>query len=569
MKTLSLIAISLLLLQVSEAKTFLFPIPQQVEWAGASVPLSDTFRFEGIQNPNVAKAAVRYKDLIISERWTPVQKMTNRLVVNKSLNELQGILFQVSDNQIKLDIGVDESYELHIPSGGGYATLTAPTWVGALRGLETFSQLVVADDGDDDDQLVAHSVKIKDYPAFGHRGILLDTSRNFYPVQSILRTLDAQSYNKMNVFHWHISDSQSWPIFLKSHPELSEKGAYSDKEIYTPEDIQNIIQYGNERGIRVIIELDMPAHTGSIGESHPDYMTCRDKFWEEYAAEPPAGQLNPVNEEAFQLVKDIVTEGTDVFPDTLYHTGGDEINSKCWEDDATVKKYMDEHNMTAKDLWFNWTNRLLDFVINDRKKRPIIWEDPLKDGGSYPKETIVQIWTTPAKKYTDLGHDVIVSSYDYFYLDCGHGGWVGNDERFISPLQAETEDDRFNYGGSGGSWCAPVKTWQRIYSYDMTLGISESSLGKIIGGEAAMWSEQTGHTVLEGRLWPRSAAAAEVFWSGSYDENNNRRTVKEVAERFHDWNYRLQARGINSEPIQPKYCAKNPGLCDLHAPDSY
>ncbi|RCH90371.1 hypothetical protein CU097_000172, partial [Rhizopus azygosporus] len=301
MKTLSLIAISLLLLQVSEAKTFLFPIPQQVEWTGASVPLSDTFRFEGIQNPNVAKAAVRYKDLIINERWTPVQKMTNRLVVNKSLNELQGILFQVSDNQIKLDIGVDESYELHIPSGGGYATLIAPTWVGALRGLETFSQLVVTDDGSDDDQLVAHSVKIKDYPAFGHRGILLDTSRNFYPVQSILRTLDAQSYNKMNVFHWHISDSQSWPIFLRSHPELSEKGAYSDKEIYTPEDIQDIIQYGNERGIRVIIELDMPAHTGSIGESHPDYMTCRDKFWEEYAAEPPAGQLNPVNEEAFQL----------------------------------------------------------------------------------------------------------------------------------------------------------------------------------------------------------------------------------------------------------------------------
>lgn len=148
-------------------------------------------------------------------------------------------------------------------------------------------------------------------------------------------------------------------------------------------------------------------------------------------------------------------------------------------------------------------------------------------------------------------------------------GWVGNDERFISPLQAETQDDRFNYGGSGGSWCAPVKTWQRIYSYDMTLDISESSPGKIIGGEAAMWSEQTGHTVLEGRLWPRSAAAAEVFWSGSYDEDKNRRTVKDAAERFHDWNYRLQARGINSEPIQPKYCAKNPGLCDLHAPDGY
>lgn len=100
----------------------------------------------------------------------------------------------------------------------------------------------------------------------------------------------------------------------------------------------------------------------------------------------------------------------------------------------------------------------------------------------------------------------------------------------------------------------------------MNLGIPKDSPGKIIGGETAMWSEQTGPTVLDGRLWPRSAAAAEIYWSGSYDEDNKRRTVKDVAERFHDWNYRLQARRINSEPIQPKFCAKDPGLCDIHKP---
>ncbi|KAG1464348.1 hypothetical protein G6F55_001835 [Rhizopus delemar] len=552
----------LLVLGHAETKTFLFPIPQHVEWTGSSVVLSNSFTFEGIQSSNLAKAADRYKKLIANEKWSPVQVATDVSKVITSYNQLQGILFQVNDNQVKLDIDVDESYRLSIPSEGGYATLVAPTWVGALRGLETFSQLVIFNE----DQFIAHSVNIEDYPAFGHRGILLDTSRNFYPVSTILHTLDAQSYNKMNVFHWHVSDSQSWPLYLKSHPELSEKGAYSSKEVYQPEDVERIIQYANERGIRVIVELDMPAHTGSIGESHPDYMTCRDQFWDEFAAEPPAGQLNPIHEGAFQLVKDVVVESTDTFPDTLYHAGGDEINGKCWMADESIKKHMEENNLSTNELWFQWTNKLLDFVINDRKKRPIIWEDPLKDGGSYPKETIVQIWTNPAKTYTDLGHDVIMSSYDYFYLDCGQGGWVGNDERFISPSQSHTKDDTFNYGGSGGSWCAPSKTWQRIYSYDMNLGIPKDSPGKIIGGETAMWSEQTGPTVLDGRLWPRSAAAAEIYWSGSYDEDNKRRTVKDVAERFHDWNYRLQARGINSEPIQPKFCAKNPGLCDIHKP---
>lgn len=102
----------------------------------------------------------------------------------------------------------------------------------------------------------------------------------------------------------------------------------------------------------------------------------------------------------------------------------------------------------------------------------------------------------------------------------------------------------------------------------MTLGINESDTGKILGGEVAMWSEQTGPTVVEGRLFPRTAAAAEVYWSGSYDKEGKRRTVEDVSERFYDWGYRLQSRGINSEPVQPKYCHKHPGACDLNNPNT-
>lgn len=145
-------------------------------------------------------------------------------------------------------------------------------------------------------------------------------------------------------------------------------------------------------------------------------------------------------------------------------------------------------------------------------------------------------------------------------------GWLGNDNRYISPTQKETAADVFNYGGVGGSWCAPFKTWQRIYSYDMTFGVSESDAGKVLGGEVAVWSEQTGPTVIEGRLFPRTAAAAELYWSGSYDNTGKRRTIKDVSERFYDWGYRLQSRGINSEPVQPKYCHKHPGACDLNDP---
>jgi hexosaminidase len=140
------------------------------------------------------------------------------------------------------------------------------------------------------------------------------------------------------------------------------------------------------------------------------------------SAEPPAGQLDPLSRETFNLVKDIVKEGTERFPDSFYHSGGDEINTDCWETNSAVKKYIKKHKITTREVWFDWTKKLLKFITSDLKKRPIIWEDSIKDGATYEKNTVVQTWIAPPANYTSKGYDVIVSNFDYFYLDCGHGG---------------------------------------------------------------------------------------------------------------------------------------------------
>ncbi|KAI8084872.1 glycoside hydrolase superfamily [Halteromyces radiatus] len=564
MKISFAIASAALLFCAVDAETFLFPIPQEVNWTGHGAPLSSDFKIIGAKNNHVKDAATRYQKLIHKEKWSPVQVPYEKQPPLKKANALTNLKINVKNDNIKLDIDIDESYTLNVPSNGGSATLNAPTWVGALRGLETFSQLVTKSSHGS----VVHTASISDSPSYGHRGISLDTSRNFYPVKDILRTIDALAFNKMNVLHWHATDSQSWPLEFKSHPELSAKAAYSSEETYSPKDVQTVIKYGQSRGVRVYVEIDMPAHTASIGESHPDVMTCLNQFWGPLAAEPPAGQLNPLSNKGLNLVKDLIKEATSIFPDTLYHTGGDEINGKCWEQDTQVAAYLKKHNMTTDQLWVQWTKKIFDYVKQHTKKRPVIWEDPInadKDD-TFDKNTIVQIWNTPAANYTSKGYDVIVSSNDYFYLDCGNGGWVGNDTRYISPTQMQTPDDTFNYGGIGGSWCAPYKTWQRIYTFDPTYGIKKSHKGKVLGVELALWSEQSGPTVLDMKLWPRSAAAAEIFWSGPYDTKQKRRTLATVQPRFNDWVYRLQARGIAAQPNQPKYCAKHPYACDLSPP---
>jgi hexosaminidase len=163
---------------------------------------------------------------------------------------------------------VDESYSIDIPENASVGTIKAQTIWGAMHALETFSQLVKAHSDDHGAGLyVAKTpVKIDDAPSFQYRGIMLDTSRNYYAVDDILRTIDAMSYNKLNIFHWHITDSQSFPLLLESVPELSGKGAYTlhGKLLgYSKSDVKRIIKYARERGVRIVPELDMPAHTAS------------------------------------------------------------------------------------------------------------------------------------------------------------------------------------------------------------------------------------------------------------------------------------------------------------------
>lgn len=119
--------------------------------------------------------------------------------------------------------------------------------------METFSQLTWGNP-----TRVAVEVHVTDAPLFGHRGLTLDTSRNYYPVKDLLRTIEAMSMNKMNVFHWHITDSHSFPLVVPSEPLLAEKGAYHVDMVYTVEDVKRVVEFGLDRGVRVLPEIDSP-----------------------------------------------------------------------------------------------------------------------------------------------------------------------------------------------------------------------------------------------------------------------------------------------------------------------
>ncbi len=167
-----------------------------------------------------------------------------------------------------LDGQVDESYRLALTIDGT-ATLTANTSTGVLRGLESFTQLFYQHSAGPFWYTPYAPVSIQDAPKYAHRGILLDVSRNFYPVDDLLRTIDGLAWNKMNKLHIHATDSQSWPLAIPAMPELAEKGAYRPDYTYSPDDVQTIQVYGASRGVEIIFEIDMPGHMGAVAWSHP------------------------------------------------------------------------------------------------------------------------------------------------------------------------------------------------------------------------------------------------------------------------------------------------------------
>lgn len=58
---------------------------------------------------------------------------------------------------------------------------------------------------------------------------------------------------KFNVFHWHITDSQSWPLDLAAYPELADKGAYSISRKYTEDNIRDVVEYAGHVRPRLLL----------------------------------------------------------------------------------------------------------------------------------------------------------------------------------------------------------------------------------------------------------------------------------------------------------------------------
>ncbi|KAJ0173925.1 hypothetical protein K1T71_010071 [Dendrolimus kikuchii] len=478
------------------------------------------------KNCDILERAVdRYKNILndfhgISRKNREVTKWRSRqnhktsrgVTYRGIIHELQVFLSEPCEEYPHFDM--KEFYTLSVDT---ISVLKSESVWGILRGLETFSQLFYL--SNDYNEIRINATSIHDYPQYQHRGLLLDTGRHYVSLNKILTTIDALSMNKMNVFHWHIVDDESFPYQSDKFPTLSAMGAFHPSMVYTKDDIKKVVEYARDRGVRVIPEIDVPAHTRSWGVAYPHALT---KCYKNNRISG-LGPLNPINNVAYKVLRQLYEEAQEWFPDKYFHVGGDEVDLSCWSSNPEVYQYMKDHNLNTNKLHALFMKNVIAFLKNGTV--PAVWQEVYDEGVGLSKETLIQVWKyhwiEEMIKILNDGHLVVFSSS--WYLDYLKFDW---DSFYLDDPR------RMVYGK-----------------------VDNHLLGNIAGGEACMWGEKVDDVNVISRTWPRTSAVAERLWSGIDYTKEPPPVSREVRGRMEEHTCRMRQRGIGAQP------PSGPGFC--------
>jgi hexosaminidase len=390
-------------------------------------------------------------------------------------------------------VSEDESYALDVTDR--QAVLKAATAVGALRGLETFLQLL---EGDRIGYYIP-AVSIQDRPRFPWRGLMIDAGRHFQPVEVIKRNLDGMAAVKLNVLHWHLSEDQGFRVESKRYPRLQQMG--SDGLYYTQEQVREVIAYARERGIRVMPEFDMPGHATSWLVGYPELGSAPGP----YAIERKAGifepAFDPTREPLYKFLEGFFTEMAGLFIDDYIHIGGDENEGHQWTSNPQIQAFMKARGLKDNHALQAYFNQRLSEILQKLGKKMIGWDEILHP--NLPNDTVIHSWRGPASlvEAARKGYDSILSAG--YYVDLMYPTWQHYQ---ADPVAADS-------------------------------ALSEKEAAHILGGEAAMWSEWVSPDTIDSRIWPRTAAIAERLWSP--------RNVTDVDDMYR----RLEAISVELEEL--------------------
>ena len=462
----ALLAIGVTMRAQSPNELNVMPMPSKVPMSSGSLKIDGgfTIAFAGYHEGRLDRASQRF--------LTVLAHQTGLVLTHKTPETSSATLTVTTDHESKpvQEPGEDESYTLEVTPSG--AKIHAATPLGSMHGLQTFLQLVSTTA----DGFAAQAVNIQDQPRFVWRGLMIDVSRHFIPLPVLRRNLDGMEAVKMNVFHWHLSDNEGFRVESKKFPKLQGEG--SDGLYYTQDEIRDLIAYARDRGIRVVPEFDMPGHSTAWFVGYPELASGSGPYQLErkWGVFDPA--MDPTNEKTYKFLNEFLGEMAKLFPDPYLHIGGDEVNGKEWDSNPKIQEFMKSHNIKNDvELQAYFSQRVQELVVK-HGKTPVGWDEIFVPGVS--KNILIHSWrgTDALAAAAKQGYKGILSNG--YYIDLG---WSAARHYVVDPM-----------GGAAAS-------------------LTPEEQQRVLGGEATMWSEYVDWENIDSRIWPRTAAIAERYWS--------------------------------------------------------
>lgn len=464
------------------------------------------------------KATVRFNDRTVINSSLPGNSFILQELTRIIENHMQ--LSPVVDNKRnknRIEIEVDstlkekEHYTLEVDKRG--ISIKGGSEGALFMALQTLDQILIGDFCNTADKEIEH-IRIDDKPRFAHRAVMIDPARHFLPVKDVKFFIDQMARFKYNVLQLHLTDDQGWRIEIKSHPKLTEIGAFRnngktpspDNGYYTHEDIKEIIAYAAERNIEVIPELDIPGHSVAILKAYPELGCAFRHNHEKNLGSTTNMMLCADEEKVYTIYEDIIKEVAMLFPSKRIHLGGDEAAvkenwAKC--DDCLAMMQKAGYDKPSQ-LMIPFFNRMLD-IVRKNGKEAILWCEldniwpPANDYlFPYPQDVTLVTWRnalTPkcielTEKY---GHNLIMAPGEHAYLDYP---------------QYHGDLPEFN------NWGMPVTTLEQSYRLDPGYGLPQDGQAHIQGVMATLWAEAIRDiNRLTYMTFPRGMAIAEAGWS--------------------------------------------------------
>jgi hexosaminidase len=352
---------------------------------------------------------------------------------------------------------------------------------------------------------------------------MIDSPRHFIPIEVLKRNLDGMAAVKMNVFHWRISDDQGFRAESKKFPKLQGMG--SDGLYYTQDEIRDLIAYAHDRGIRVVPELDMPGHSTSWLVGYPELASAPGPYTIErkWGIFDPA--MDPTRESTYKFLDELIGEMAKLFPDQFFHIGGDEVNGKQWGANPKIQKFMHSHDIKDKAGLQAYFTARVQKIVSKHGKTMLGWDEILQPG--FPKSVVIQSWR---------GQESLAQAAKLGYRGLLSAGY------YIDLIQSAAQHYAVDPMSGGAA------------------NLSAEESARILGGEGSMWTEYVSPENIDSRIWPRTAAIAERFWSPQ-----NVTDVNSMYQRLDEVSWRLEWLGLTHNSSYVPMLRRIGGTDDISA----